>query len=107
MIGARVRGATALDAKRATVKVYQDRFASIDKAYAGKGRVDWAREDREQYSIWQSEVAGIKASYNTLAADYNAQMVKFNWRFANRGQLPAGATEPLPREYKPYMEGEQ
>ena len=40
-----------------------------------------------------------------LAAEYNAQMAKFNWAFTNQGKLPAGATEVLPREFKPYTEG--
>ena len=66
--------------------------------------IQWPREDREQFNLWEQEVAGIKASYNMLAADYNAQMAKFNWAFAERGKLPEGATDPLPREYKPYEE---
>ena len=53
--------------------------------------------------IWHSEVAGIKASYNSLAAEYNSQMAKFNWQFCNAGTLPQGATEVLPREHKPYI----
>jgi len=58
---------------------------------------------REQVGLWQSEVAGITASYNALAADYNAQMSKINYRFCNVGDLPRGATDPLPREFKPYQ----
>lgn len=54
-------------------------------------------------SIWQAEVAGVKASYNSLAAEYNAQMAKINWRFCNRGQLFKGADEPLPREFALYL----
>jgi hypothetical protein len=57
----------------------------------------------ERLSIWQSEVAGVKASYNLLAADYNSAMSKFNYAFCNVGKLPQGAVEPLPREYKPYI----
>lgn len=94
----------SLDKKRADVGVYGTRLASLEQAYAGQTRNAWPRDDREQYAIWASEVAGVKASYNQLAAEYNAEMVKFNWRFANAGQLPAGATTPLPREYKPYLE---
>ena len=94
----------ALDAKQATITVYQGRFKRLEDDYAGKPRTEWARDDREQWSIWQSEAAGIRASYNTLAADYNSEMSKFNWRFTNVGDLPKGATRPLPREYKPYEE---
>ena len=91
-----------LDTKRADVEVYAGRMEAMEAVYKGKSRADWPREDREQHNVWTSEVAGVKASYNDLAAQYNAQMAKFNWRFANRGELPAGASEPLPREYKPY-----
>jgi len=95
--------AAQLDAKRATLKVYENRFNDLKVQYGEKTRGDWAKDDREQWSIWRSEAAGIAASYNTLAAEYNAQMAKANWRFANAGQLPAGATDPLPREFKPYI----
>lgn len=96
--------AAALDKKRADLTIYEARFQSLENAYKGQPRSAWARDDREQWSIWQSEAAGVKASYNTLAADYNAQMAKFNWAFAEAGRLPRGAAEPLPREFKPYME---
>ena len=96
--------AAQLDKKRADVDVYEGRLEQLKADYSGKPRSAWAREDREQSSIWASEVAGIKASYNQLASEYNAKMVEFHWRFAERGELPPGATEPLPREFKPYIE---
>jgi hypothetical protein len=92
-----------LDKKQADVKVYEARFKSMEESYKGHQRIEWAREDREQYNLWTSEVAGIKASYNGLAAEYNAAMVKINWAFCNKGELPKGAEQPLPREYKPYI----
>jgi len=93
-----------LDKKQADVKVYQRRITAMDGTYNGTLRKDWPRTDLEQYNVWTSEVAGVKASYNGLAADYNAQMAKANWVFANKGTLPQGADQPLPREYKPYIE---
>jgi hypothetical protein len=51
----------------------------------------------------QAEISGMKASFNDLAAEYNAAMVKINFAFINVGQLPQGATEALPREFKPYQ----
>lgn len=96
--------AAQLDKKRADMKVYDARLGALAEAYKGKSRGEWPRDDREQSSIWMSEAAGIRASYNTLAADYNAQMAKFNWRFCEAGRLPEGASEPLPREFKPYEE---
>ncbi len=95
--------AASLDKKLADIKVYEGRLKAMNETYKGLPRQNWPREDREQYNVWSSEVAGVKAGYNTLAAEYNSQMAKFNWRFANRGALPPGATEPLPREYKPYV----
>lgn len=85
------------------MEVYESRRADLAAAYEGMPRSGWAREDREQYSLWSSEVAGVKASFNQLAGEYNAAMAKFNYRYANRGMLPEGAEEPLPREYKPYV----
>jgi hypothetical protein len=95
--------AAQLDKKKADIAVYEGRLTGMKDTYKSVERIKWPREDREQYNVWASEVAGVKASFNQLAADYNAQMAKFNWRFANVGELPKGATEPLPREYKSYV----
>lgn len=92
-----------LDKKKADIAVYDQRVSQIKKDYQHLSREKWPREDREQFYLWQSEVAGVKSSFNDLASEYNSQMAKFNWRFANRGDLPQGATEPLPREYKTYL----
>lgn len=94
--------AAQLEKKKADILVYEARTKSMEQTYAKLSREKWPREDREQYNVWQSEVAGVKASYNQLAAEYNAQMAKFNWRFANAGTLPQGAEVPFPREFKPY-----
>ena len=94
--------AAQLEKKQADITVYDGRIKAMDATYKDLPRQKWPREDREQYNTWSSEVAGVKASYNSLAADYNAQMAKFNWRFANVGELPNGADKPLPREFKAY-----
>lgn len=96
--------AAQLDKKSADLKVYSVRLSALGDSYQGAKRSDWAREDREQWNLIYAESTGIKNSYNMLAAEYNAQMTKFNYRFANVGTLPAGASTPLPREYKPYIE---
>ncbi len=92
-----------LDKKQADIGVYERRFQALRDSYSDAPRAKWARDDREQLNIWQSEVAGIKASYNQLASEYNSQMSKFNYRFANVGGLPQGAEKSLPREYKSYI----
>lgn len=94
----------ALDAKVATIHVYESRRTRLERQYGSA--VKWPRDVREEWSLQESELSGVVASYNTLAADYNAQMAKINWRFTNRGQLPAGATETFPREYAPYRESQ-
>lgn len=91
--------ASQLDKKKADIEVYKTRLAQ----YKGIDRKDMDRSDKEQMSIWQSEVAGIIASYNGLAAEYNSAMAKINYRFCNVGQLPNGATEPMPREFATYQ----
>jgi hypothetical protein len=92
-----------LDKKIADIQVYESRVTNMTKEYEGTKRINWAKEDREQMSVWQSEVAGVKASYNSLAAEYNSAMSKFNYSFCNIGTLPKGATTVLPKEYKPYI----
>ena len=79
--------AAALDAKQADIKVMEMRV----KVAKGSSK-----------EIAYSELAAVVMSYNALAADYNSQMAKWNWRFCNRGELPAGATEVLPREFRTY-----
>lgn len=95
--------AAQLDKKQADMIVYANRLKNLEAAYASVQRKDWPKEDREQYNLWLTEIAGIKASFNLLAAEYNAQMSKVNYRFTNTGELPRGATVPLPREFKPYI----
>lgn len=89
--------AAQLDAKQASIRIKRQQIADM------KG-LPMDRTNREQLMIWQQELGGMQYSYNSLAADYNAQMAKVNYRFCNVGQLPQGATVPLPREFKPYME---
>ena len=91
------------DQKLATLNMYTSRFSSMKSSYNNESRSKWSREDKEQWNVWESEYLGVKASYNDLASQYNANMAKFNYAFCNVGQLPAGATEPLPREFKPYL----
>ena len=91
-----------LDKKKADIVVYKQRIKIMRVDYEGTKRKEWDRTDKEAFNQWQVEVAGVIASFNGLAAEYNAQMAKFNWAFANAGQLPQGAIDTLPREFKPY-----
>ncbi len=94
-----------LDKKQADIRVFEARIADMRQEYGVADRSKWDRTDKETMNQWQTEIAGIRASYNLLSAEYNAAMAKFNWKFTNAGDLPPGADRPLPREYKPYEEG--
>jgi hypothetical protein len=98
--------AAALDAKRATIQQYEVKIKRLQDQYQGVSRKDWSREDASTINQWETELDGYRASYNNLAADYNSQMSKANWRFCNVGDLPQGAAEPLPREFKAYITAE-
>lgn len=91
-----------LDKKQADISVYSEKIRSMRSEYSGQKRSTWDRTDKETFNQWEQELAGIKASFNSLSAEYNAQMSKINWAFCNVGKLPPGSTTPLPREYKPY-----
>lgn len=93
--------AARLDAFKADITVYESRFANLKASYDGQPRSKWSREDREQSNLWEQELAGIKAGYNSLASEYNSAMAKINWAFCNMGDLPAGGV-PLPREFRVY-----
>lgn len=94
--------AAQLDKKKADISVYEARFRAF-----GTKKMECpetlSRTRSEQCMTWMQEVSGIIASYNGLAADYNANMSKWNYAFCNVGSLPKGATDPLPREFKSYI----
>lgn len=95
--------AAKLDAKAAGIAIAEGRLKGLEAQYSGAPRKEWARADVEQSNLWSQEVAGLKSSYNNLAADYNARMAKVNFRFCNAGDLPKGADKPLPREFRSYL----
>lgn len=94
----------SLEAKRATIKTLDGKIKSIEDQYEGVPRKDWVREDIQTINQWRTEIDGLKASYNNLAAQYNSDMSKANVNFTNIGELPKGATEPLPRSVATYIE---
>ena len=82
---------SAIDEKRATIDVYESQLKGI--------------KDQEgfQYQQTQAEMIGLISMHNSLCAEYNSAMSKFNYAFCNKGELPATNLEPLPREIKPYI----
>lgn len=89
--------AAGLDRKQANITVYSTRLAVFD----GMSRKDMDRTDKTQQAQWLAEVAGVKASYNMLASDWNSQISKFHWK-PFLGDLPPGAETLLTKEYAPY-----
>lgn len=84
----------AIDKKRADIEMYQSEIAGMDSK---------DKDDKFYIQQRKSELFGIISMHNELCSQYNADMSKFNYRFTNVGDLPSGATEPLPREVKPYI----
>jgi hypothetical protein len=87
--------------KQADIKILAQGLADWDELY-DVPRGQWPRDERQQYAQDKQALAGLKLSFNALAAQYNARMAKINYQFCNIGELPAGATEVLPREYAAY-----
>lgn len=82
----------AIDKKRADIEMYRFEIQSFTD-----------KDDKFYVEQRKSELFGIIAMHNQLCSEYNSAMSKFNYRFTNVGDLPDGAVEPLPREYKPYI----
>lgn len=83
-----------IDKKRAEIDMYKEELSSgtvVDK------------DDKFYREQRKSELIGIISIHNSLCAEYNSAMAKFNYRFTNVGDLPQSNLEPLPREYKPYI----
>jgi two-component SAPR family response regulator len=93
--------AAQLDKKQADIAMYESMVEETKKDY-GPDQSKWPRDVRETQSQRKTEMLGVKSSYNSLAAEYNAAMAKINYEFCNVGDLPRGATKPLPRAFKPY-----
>lgn len=83
----------ALDAKAKNISVYEADIKRFENDYEGVLKKDWSRTDADAYNLKQQELIGLKASYNNLVAEYNANSKKFNWNFANVDNIPQNYTE--------------
>ena len=77
-----------INEKRNTINVYTANIADLEESYNNVPRKDWDRIDKQQYNQWRAEITGIKASYNKVVKEYNAQSSKFNWDMYNTAQIP-------------------
>jgi len=97
--------AAQLDKKLADIQVYRENIIQMREDYGDVLRTQWDRTDRIQFNQWNIELAGVRASYNALAAEYNAQSSKFNWPdLLKVDGEPKGGLVDLPHEFKPYNE---
>lgn len=94
--------AANLDAQNQNISNYEARLDALRASYEGMTRQDWDRFDKETERQWMAELVGLQGAYNKLAAEYNSNMSKINFRYANVGEVPAGG-EALPREYRTYQ----
>ena len=96
--------ASSLNAKLATISMHQSKIDALREDYGDTPRTEWARDDRQSLNQWRQELDGIKASYNLLAAQYNAEMAKWHTRFVNAGMMPEGGDGTVKREFAPFID---
>ena len=65
-------------------------------------RKEMDRFDKADLQLAIAERIGVASSYNQLAAEYNSNMAKINYRFCNVGDVPDGS-EVLPKGYPEYI----
>lgn len=83
----------AIQKKKADIEMYRDELSNYEIK---------DKDDKFYYEQRKSEALGIISIHNDLVAQYNSGMSKFNYRFANVGELPQSNLEPLPREYQNF-----
>ena len=94
------RSKAAMDARLASIEVFKSQIEAVRNDYPNP--TDRPRDIRTEMNQWRREVAGIVASYNTMASEYNSQHAMWNYAFADFGTLPAGVTDTLPRTFGEY-----
>lgn len=76
-----------LEQRKSDIAIYEKKVQNLNEQYKNTARKDWDRTDKETYNQWETELAGIKLSYNNLASEYNSQSSKFNWS-PFKGEIP-------------------
>lgn len=100
------RQAAALDEKQANIMVMEAGVKALELRYKGVPPEKWPRDVNESFDQRATELAGTKAVYNSLAAEYNAEMVDLGYKFCNVGEMPRGMPDDcqtlLKRNYATY-----
>lgn len=84
---------SSIQKKRADIEMYREELSSYDIK---------DKDDKFYYEQRKAEAIGIISIHNQLVAEYNSGMSKFNYRFANVGELPQSNLESLPKEYQSF-----
>lgn len=85
--------AQQLQAKKANIESSEADLAVAKAEWAGTAPTDVPRDVREAMDLRRKEVLGLKANFNQLAAEYNANVGKVNWSAMNVDDLPSEFTQ--------------
>ncbi len=84
-----------LNAKLANIQTQEAVVKIMELRYAGIKATEWQRADVDSYTNANAALAGIKMSYNNLAAEYNSNMSKVNYVYCK----PTDGSAALPKEF--------
>lgn len=85
--------AQQLQAKKANIDASEADLAASKAEWASTAPTDVPRDVREAMDLRRKEVLGLKANFNQLAAEYNANVSKVNWSSMNVDGLPSEFTQ--------------
>lgn len=92
-----------LSGKMANIENYKSRISKYERDY-GSNRREWPIDVREEDNKLESEIAGLKQSYNSLAAQYNALSDDIFAKYAKPGQpITDSNGNALPRKFAEYQ----
>lgn len=99
--------AANLESQKADIMAMEATRETWEKRYANLPLEKWPMRVQEQYDQRLTELNGLKANFNSLAAEYNRAMADLSWSFCNVGKMPAGFPEdaqtPLERRVATYI----
>lgn len=85
--------AQQLQAKKANIDTAETDLGAVKAEWANVPATQVPRDVRESWEQRRAELRGLKANFNQLAAEYNANVRKVNWSAMNTENLPAEFTE--------------
>ena len=85
--------AQALQAKKANIEASEAGLAAAKEEWRDVPPTEVPRDAREAIELRRKELLGLKANFNQLAAEYNANVRKVHWEVFNTENLPNAFTE--------------